>query len=250
MLNGTHHWFSVLAVMGGVAVLLKARTPPRIAIAGAALGVAAFFTQTRGPLAALGVGGYLVWDRLQTKQPWSLCLKNELLLLVSLAATWGALSSYFLAKVGFWQLGYFQVIYLLRYVSSGPSGLSVGPLDIRAGLMTPEGRLFLLVYCAGAHRLRHVLVQMRARLEESLARRAAGHRASDICRRGDVRGGSPESELNQALLRRDARHHPVRATAALSVREVPCAASLQLRCGSGWFVLPPIKAYPGTGSRL
>jgi hypothetical protein len=140
MLNGTHHWFSVLAVMGSVAVLLKARTPPRIVIAGTALGVAAFFTQTRGPLAALGVGGYLLWDRLQTKQPWSLCLKNELLLFVPLAATWGALSSYFIAKVGFWQLWYFQVTYVLRYVTSAASGLIVGPPDI-------QGRLYLIVYC-------------------------------------------------------------------------------------------------------
>ena len=49
MLNGTHHWFSVLAVMGALAALLKARTPPRIVIAGALLGVASLFYPDEGP---------------------------------------------------------------------------------------------------------------------------------------------------------------------------------------------------------
>lgn len=40
MLNGTHHWFSVLAVMGAIAVLLEEETPARMIIAGALLGVA------------------------------------------------------------------------------------------------------------------------------------------------------------------------------------------------------------------
>ncbi len=146
LLNGTHHWFSVLAVLGSVAVLLKARTPPRIVIAGTLLGVATFFTQTRGPLAALAVGGYLIWERLPTRQSWSLCLKSELLLFLPLMVTWGALSSHFIAQVGFWQLWYFQVTYLLRYVTGGPSDLSVGSPEIRAWLMTSDGISFLLVY--------------------------------------------------------------------------------------------------------
>ena len=128
MLNGTHHWFSVLAVMGALAVLLKARTPARIVIAGALLGTASFFTQTRGAIAALGVAGFLIWDRLQTqtKESGATHLKRLSLLLLPLAAAWLALSSYFIAKVGFWQLWYFQVTYVLRYVTTGSSDLSFG----------------------------------------------------------------------------------------------------------------------------
>jgi hypothetical protein len=146
MLNGTHHWFSVLAVMGALAVLLRAATPARIAIAGVLLGVATFFTQTRGPVAALGVGVYLVWDRWQTKESWSTCAKQQLLLFLPLLATWGALSSYFIAQVGFWRVAYFQVTYVLRYVTSGPSDLTLGSPDIRAWLTTPDGIVFLCVY--------------------------------------------------------------------------------------------------------
>jgi hypothetical protein len=146
MLNATHHWFSVLAVMAAVAVLLEARTPARIALAGTLLGVAAFFTQTRGPIAALGIGVYLLWDRAQEQRPWSSCLRDELLLFLPLLAAWGALSSYFIATVGFWRLWYFQVTYVLRYVTSGPNDLSIGSPQGRAWLETSSGILFLLVF--------------------------------------------------------------------------------------------------------
>jgi hypothetical protein len=145
MLSGTHHWFSVLAVMGASAVLLKARTPARIVIAGTLLGAASFFTQTRGAIAALGIAGFLIWDgfQTQTKEPGATHLKRLSLLLLPLAAAWLALSSYFIAKVGFWQLWYFQVTYVLRYVTTG-----FGWPEILACLRTPTGIEFLLVYVA------------------------------------------------------------------------------------------------------
>ena len=146
MLNGTHHWFSVLAVMGAVATLLRARTPPRIAMAGILLGVATFFTQTRGPSAAVGIGAYLIWERFQTKQSWSTCLRHELLLFLPLVVTWGTLSSYLIAKLGFGQLWYFQVTYVLHYVTTGPNDLSIGSPEVLAWLKRPNGMLFLLVF--------------------------------------------------------------------------------------------------------
>jgi hypothetical protein len=149
MLNGTHHWFSVLAAMGALAVLLNARTPARIVIAGTLLGAASFFTQTRGAIAALGVAGFLIWDgfQTQTKESGAAHLKRLSLLFLPLAAAWLALSSYFIAKVGFWQLWYFQVTYVLRYVA-GSSDPIFGSPEILALLRTRNGSEYLLVYCA------------------------------------------------------------------------------------------------------
>jgi hypothetical protein len=146
MLNGTHHWFSMLAVMGALAILLSASTPWRIAAAGMLLGVASFFTQTRGPFAALGVAAFVMWDRRQTQQPWQTCLKHASWIIVPLVMTWVALSSYFIAKLGFWQLWYFQVTYVLRYVTTGPSDLSFSSPEVLAWLAKPEGLLFLLIF--------------------------------------------------------------------------------------------------------
>jgi hypothetical protein len=136
-------------VMGALAVLVKARTPARIVIAGTLLGAASFFTQTRGAIAALGVAGFLIWDRFQTqtKESDATHLKRLSLLFLPLAAAWLALSSYFIAKVGFWQLWYFQVTYVLRYVT-GSSDPIVGSPEILALLRTRMGSEYLLVYCA------------------------------------------------------------------------------------------------------
>jgi hypothetical protein len=48
-LNGTHHWFSILAVMSAVRIGQSPKAARwTIVAAGALLGVASFFTQTRG----------------------------------------------------------------------------------------------------------------------------------------------------------------------------------------------------------
>jgi hypothetical protein len=146
LLDGTHHWFSVLAVMGAVAAVLKARTLPRVALAGILLGVAAFFTQSRGPTAALGIAGCLAWDGFQTQESWSSRVRRQLMLFIPLVAAWGACSCYFIAKIGLWQLWYFQVTYVRRYVASGPSDLSFRSPEILAWLKTLQGFAFLLVY--------------------------------------------------------------------------------------------------------
>jgi hypothetical protein len=124
LLNGTHHWFSVLAVMGAVAVLLEGRSLSRIALAGVLLGVATFFTQTRGPVAALGIAIWLLSQRFRTGESWSRHLKYQALLCAALAVTWFALSGYDLATVGLRQLWYFQVTYVRQFKLSGWSPLS------------------------------------------------------------------------------------------------------------------------------
>ena len=75
-LDATHHWYSVLAAMGAVAVLLEKRTPSRLAISGILCGVAAWFTHVRGLLAAVGIAVFLVWEWQETKYESRRLLRN------------------------------------------------------------------------------------------------------------------------------------------------------------------------------
>lgn len=106
-LDATHHWFSALAVLGALAVLMSSRSAARIAAAGVLLGVATFFTQTRGPAAALALAAVLSWERSLTGQPWG--EQGEQLqrhavplglLFGTMCVSWLALSSYYILTVG------------------------------------------------------------------------------------------------------------------------------------------------------
>jgi hypothetical protein len=120
-LDATHHWFSLMAALSGLAVLMKARTPARIVLGGAAFGLASFFSQTRGVSAALGVAGFLLWDRYRTQRSWRSCLQQLWQLALAFAAAWTVLSGYFLLKVGIAKVWYYQTLYVLRYVNGDQS---------------------------------------------------------------------------------------------------------------------------------
>ncbi len=126
LINGTQHWFSVLAVLGAVAILMKARTPARIVAAGALLGVATFYVQTRGPLASLAIAACLIWERSRKREPWSGQLKGLVLLFTPLVVTWGCLIGYYLVTLGWQTLWFFQVTYVRRYAISGWQAESLG----------------------------------------------------------------------------------------------------------------------------
>jgi hypothetical protein len=117
-LDATHHWFSLLAVMAAVAVLIRGTCAPRVLICGALLGLASFFTQTRGAGAALGFAAFLIWDGIQKQATWLSHCKQLSRLLLSLVLTWLALSSYFIFKLGISKLFYFQAVYVLEYVAN------------------------------------------------------------------------------------------------------------------------------------
>ncbi len=69
-LDATHHWFSLLAAMTAVKVVMPAGTPTRIAAAGALLGIASFFTQTVGVAIVLALLLTLAWEHSFDMQPW------------------------------------------------------------------------------------------------------------------------------------------------------------------------------------
>lgn len=116
IIMGTHHWFSEMAVLGAVAVLLRGKGLNRIAIAGIMLGVATFITQTRGPSAAAGITGYLLWERWRTQTPWRECLKRLTVGFACFLLTTIALYGYFIGYAGR-LMRYWLVVYVWRYMA-------------------------------------------------------------------------------------------------------------------------------------
>jgi hypothetical protein len=114
LLNATHHLFSELAVLGAVAVLMRGKGPTRIVLAGMLLGPATFFTQTRGPIAALAIAAYFTWDQLCVRGPWFDYFRRLALLFTSLIFSWLILSGYFIVTVGLRQMWKWQVDYVLH----------------------------------------------------------------------------------------------------------------------------------------
>jgi hypothetical protein len=117
LLDATHHWFSLLAVLGAVRIVMPERTLRRLAAAGALLGVASFFTQTAGFVGALAFVMTLLWERVAGHKPWQGILRELFALLSPLCLVWCALTAYFLVNVGWKQLWYLWVVYPQLYVT-------------------------------------------------------------------------------------------------------------------------------------
>jgi hypothetical protein len=146
LLNGTHHFFSLLAVLGALAVIIETRTPLRMAAAGVLLGVAAFITQTRGPMAALAVSGYLLWERVQLEEPWRSQMKRQMLLITSLVVTWTVLSSYLIATIGLRKLWFFQITYPSHFEAVGWGRSGIGIPETLSWAAAPEVFRALFAY--------------------------------------------------------------------------------------------------------
>lgn len=131
VLSATHHWFSVLAIMIAIGVLLPGLSAARLAVAGALLGIASFFTQTHGFVSLVGISLFLRKST-DPNQSWRRFWKNERLLLIGFAVTFLSLNAYFLATVGVEQLLYYQGFYVLRAKVSRPETALLGMPDYRA----------------------------------------------------------------------------------------------------------------------
>jgi hypothetical protein len=142
--TATHHWFSVLAVLSAVAVLMNTRTPARIFIAGALLGVATFFTQTRGPIAAFAIAAYLAWVGFRSNDGWLDHLRNQFVLFAALLLTWTVFSGYYLATAGLRRIWFFQVTYVRQYKLTELWDSVPYVQRLFANLKTPDGILFPL----------------------------------------------------------------------------------------------------------
>jgi hypothetical protein len=133
LLDGTHHLFSVLVIMGAVKIYMRKITLSATVAAGAFLGTASFFTQTHGAAALLAFAVFLIWRQSRVKQPWLHLIRDESLLVLGYSIALLLLSAPLIDALGWKQLWYSQVTYTRQYVvPMRPPMLGLpGPLTLR-----------------------------------------------------------------------------------------------------------------------
>ncbi len=125
LLNATHHFFSVLAVMSAVAIYLRKSDTLGLAFAGTLLGIASFFTQTHGVVAFFAFSLFLITETGPARK-WRDFWKAEEALLAGFLLTGLCLEAHFLIHVGLRQLIYFQVYYVWKIMVHRPETALLG----------------------------------------------------------------------------------------------------------------------------
>ena len=142
-LEPTHHWFSGLAVVAAIAVLIDRQTVARIAAAGALCGVALCFTQFRGLMALLGFAVFVFWSWRRKKAGRPALLKSLALLFGAFLAAVVAVNAYFLWEAGVQQFLYCTVIFGTKYYSAQASYNTLRAFTEPLPAIPPWGNLLL-----------------------------------------------------------------------------------------------------------
>jgi hypothetical protein len=121
-LDASHHWFSTLATIAALAVLIDRRTPRRVIIAGALCGLAACFTQSAGAMAVLAFAVFLYWEHRTQSTSLGSLMQLEARLILSSVFVVLIVSSYFAWRAGLARFIYCTVIFNLRYYGSFEGG--------------------------------------------------------------------------------------------------------------------------------
>ncbi len=116
--DATHHWFSTIAVMAAVLVLLDGDSFRNVAAAGLLCGIAGWYTQSKGMMAVAGFVTYLILKSRQDKAPARDGWLKGMLLCGLAAAAFGVGNLYFIRAAGLRRWLYCLVVYPLRYYPS------------------------------------------------------------------------------------------------------------------------------------
>jgi len=136
LLNATHHWFSVLAIMTAVVVLMRGTDAHRLGWAGALLGLASFFTQTHAVVALFAILLFLKNSSVPSRSGQSFW-RMERTLLAGFFIALLSLNAYFIARVGVGRLVYCQVYYVLRVMVHRPETALLGMPEPQAWRTVP-----------------------------------------------------------------------------------------------------------------
>ncbi|MGI8639522.1 MAG: hypothetical protein ACR2MG_06165 [Pyrinomonadaceae bacterium] len=100
-IDGSHRFFSVLAVLLAVAVLFSQRTSSRLFLAGTFCGLASCFTQPRGLVGMTAIIFFLAVEKFYTKQNLSAFIRSIIWVVLPFALIIGFISIYFIITAGF-----------------------------------------------------------------------------------------------------------------------------------------------------
>jgi len=117
MLNATHHWFSLLAMLAAIAVVIDTRSVPRVALAGMFSGLAALFTHAEGLMCLLGLACFLLWERRCMRQNKTVAVKT-ISLFLAFCATLAVSCGYAIIQGGVANVWNCVVVFTLRYYST------------------------------------------------------------------------------------------------------------------------------------
>jgi hypothetical protein len=113
----THHWYSTLAVLAVVSVLMDGISLRHIGLASALCGIATLFTQTAGVMALLAVGIYLLWLAPRQSSYWRIAVALVLPWMVIVCGVLG----YYVYQAGFKTMFFDLVLFAPRFLTGGPN---------------------------------------------------------------------------------------------------------------------------------
>jgi hypothetical protein len=116
-LDATHHWFSLVAAMAALAILLEERTPVRLVLAGSLVGIATLFAQSMA-LLIVGFALFLLWERVRMSEAWLELLRKEVSLGAGSLVTVAAGLAYFVRAVGAEKIFQYTVVFVAKYYRS------------------------------------------------------------------------------------------------------------------------------------
>lgn len=148
-LDLTHHWYSTLAALVAVAILMEDMSLWRLLAAGAICSIATLFTQTQGALTFVALVSYLLWLKRSGSDGPSTLTQLAVLALPYICVLSGVLG-YYIYKAGFQTVFFDLVIFPVRFLSSGEVNSPRTYLHQIPAIRTPAeiGRLvpFVFIY--------------------------------------------------------------------------------------------------------
>jgi hypothetical protein len=121
LLNATHHFFALLAILCAVSAMHRSSSRWTIAAAGVLLGCASFFTQTHGAAALIAFTAFILWDSWRAKIAPRSAFPNLVLLWACFCAAVLLLNAHFLISAGVHQLWDSQITYPRKIMAREPA---------------------------------------------------------------------------------------------------------------------------------